>query len=105
VSWEEDVKTLTPDEPARLAERRNPTNLVERIAGQAVRELVPKAGLSPRAMARIAASIKARKAPDRRPERFAWGVTAVAFLLGIATAASVAYFDLAPGWLSRLLQP
>ena len=96
------MRSLPPDEPARLGERCNSSSLVERIAGQTVRGLVLKNELSPRAMARIVARIEARDGPDQRP---AWGLTAFAFLLGLATAASVVYFDLAPAWLSRLLRP
>ena len=96
---------LLHDDPARLSERRDQTNLVERIAAQALRDLAPPAHLSPSALARIAATVDTHGAPDRQRARLAWALTATAFLLGLATAASAAHLDMVPAWLSRLVQP
>jgi hypothetical protein len=91
-------------EPARLRDRHDQPNLVERIAGQAARDSAEPAPLSPIAMARIAARIRARRAGKVSRASLSWALVMGAFLLGIATAASAAHLDLVPRWLVRIMR-
>jgi hypothetical protein len=78
--------------------------LVERIAGQAARDLTRPERLSSTAMARIAGQIDAAQvqaASNSKPLRLGWFLVMGAFLLGIVTAASAAHLDLLPRWLTR----
>jgi hypothetical protein len=92
-----------PDDPVRLRDQHDQPNLVQRIAGQAARDLTESAQLSCTPMARIAVQLQAAQvqaARNHEPLRLGWVVVAGAFLLGIATAASAAHLDLLPRWLA-----
>jgi hypothetical protein len=90
-------------DPARLREQLDPANLVERIAGQAARDVPEPAPLTAVSRTRIAAHIEARgKGSFRLPPR-GWLLAMGAFLLGIATAASAAHLDLVPRWIDRII--
>lgn len=87
--------------PARLRERRNQVDLVERIAGQAARDLPEPPPLSPSALARIAMRIEEHNKP--RALRFGRALVAASVLLGIVTVASAARMDLMPRWMAKMV--
>jgi len=88
--------------PARLKDQHDQLNLVERIAGQAARDLPEPGPLSDRALARIAARIEAR---TNQPRRFRLGrvLVAASVLLGAVTVASATHLDLVPRWIAKLV--
>jgi hypothetical protein len=84
-------------DPPRWKDHRDQASLAERAAGQGFRSLDPTP-LSSSQVARIAERVSAE--PIKRfPWRFCLTATA-ALLLGGATAASAAYLDLLPRWLT-----
>ena len=93
-----------PEDPARLRDQRDQPNLVERIAGQAARDLAEPAQLPSATMARIAARIDAGRTKNPRSLRLGWVLVIGVLLLGIVTAASAARLDLVPRWLTRIVQ-
>jgi hypothetical protein len=118
------------DEPARLKERRDQSNLIERIAAQALRDLPREKPLSTTALARIADNIDSR-APRSRwwrvspagqgggeaarkgwgarwgvsARRYGWVFVTAAFVLGIAAAASAERLGAIPRWLTGMVTP
>ena len=95
------------DDPVRLRDQHDQLSLVERIAGQAARDLVDRAQLSSTAMARIAHQIAATQMHSARPAeslRFGWVLVIGALLLGIVTAASAAHLAWLPRWITRNVQ-
>jgi len=98
---------LVPGDPVRLMDQRDQPQLVERIAGQAARDLADPPRLSSTAMARIAVQVDAARmqaARTHEPLRFGWVLVMGAFLLGIVTAASAAHLDLLPRWITPRVQ-
>jgi len=91
-------------DPARLREQVGQSNVVERIAGQAARDMPEPEPLSNIGMARIAARIEAQRNRNVRLPSRGWILAMGGFLLGIATAASAAHLDLVPRWLTRIVQ-
>jgi hypothetical protein len=92
-------------DPPRLKEKHDQSNLAERIAGQAFRDMAPAAPLSSTALARIAARVEERASLPGSRRRLRWAFVCCAFLLGGATVASAQRLDLLPRWLSRLVAP
>jgi hypothetical protein len=93
------MNDFLPD-PPRWKEHLDQANLAEREAGQMIRfmhtpELLPAAQLM-----RIAAGIRAAR-PRRR---YFWLTVTAALLFCGATAASAAYLDVFPGWLTRIVR-
>jgi len=98
---------LLLDDPVRLRDQHDQLKLVERIAGQAARDLSERAQLSSAAMARMAdqvASAQMCAAKTHESLRFGWVLAMAAFLLGIVTAASAAHLDWMPRWITRKVQ-
>jgi hypothetical protein len=95
---------LLPEDPVRLRDQHDQSELVERIASQAARDLADSARLTSTALARIGDRIDAGRSKNPEPLRLGWVLMVGAFLLGIATAASAAHLDLLPRWLTRNVQ-
>jgi hypothetical protein len=96
------MSDFLPD-PPRWKDQIQPSNLIERAAGIAVRSLDPPKPLSTSQLARIAIQVR----PDqtkRFPTRF-WLTVTVALLLGGATAASAAHLNILPNWLTPTIHP
>jgi hypothetical protein len=91
------------ENPARLKDQHDQPNLVERIAGQAARDMSELIPLSATAMARVAARIDGRRS-QRHGLRLGWVLAMGSFLLGIATVAWAAHLDLVPRWITRIVQ-
>jgi len=91
-------------DPPRFREQHKQTNIAERIAGHAARELTRPAQLSSTAMAHIAARIEAQTTGSRARFRLGWVLVMGVLLLGMVTAASAAHLDLFPRWLSHIMQ-
>ena len=91
-------------DPPRFREQHKQTNIAERIAGHAARELTRPAQLSSTAMAHIAARIEAQTTGSRARFRLGWVLVMGVLLLGMVTAASAAHLDLFPLWLSHIMQ-
>jgi len=92
-----------PADPIRLRDEANPSNLAERIAGQAARDMAEPARINPVAMARIAERIEGTRGTYHGSPRLGWAVVVGAFLLGIATAASAARLDWVPRWIDQII--
>lgn len=88
-------------DPPRLKEKHDQSNLAERIAGQAFRDMTPAAPLSSTALARIAARVEESASVPRPRRRLRWALVCCALLLGGATAASAQHLDILPRWLVR----
>jgi hypothetical protein len=93
------------NDPPRLKERHDQSDLAERIAGQAFRDMSPAASLSATALARIAARVQERAPLPGPRRRLRWAFVCCALLLGIATAASAQHLGLLPRWFIRTLVP
>lgn len=96
------MKGVIP-ETTRLRDRHDQADLVERIAGQAARDVALPTPLSRTALARIATQIDERRDRRHRLPPLSWALVVGAFLLGIVTAASAAHMDLLPSWLARIV--
>lgn len=91
-------------EPTRLRDGHDQVDPVERIAGQAARDVPEPLPLSALELARIAAGMDPRRSRLLRVPLRTWALAMGAFLLGIATAASAAHLDLVPRWMTRIMQ-
>jgi hypothetical protein len=91
--------------PRRLKEQSRQSNVIERIAGQALRDLPRPKPLSPITLARIAERID-EQGPDRPGRRrYGWVFVGAAFLLGLATTASAQHLDVIRRWVTRIAVP
>ena len=91
-----------PAHPVPLKDRCDQPDLVERIAGQAARDLPEPPQLSPSTLARIAMRIEER-ASKPRALHFGRVLVAASVLLGIVTVASAARMDLMPRWIAKMV--
>jgi hypothetical protein len=89
--------------PRRLKERSDQANLIERIAGQAVRDLPRPRPLSPTTLARISGGIDDRVPVEARRRRYAWVFMTAVFLLGAATAAGAQHLQTFRRWLMHVV--
>lgn len=98
----EDIMNDNHGNSARLRDRRDQPDLIERIAGQAARDLPEPPPLSASALARIATRIGERTS---RPRRFRLGPVLVtaSVLLCVVTVASAARMDLLPRWIVKMV--
>jgi hypothetical protein len=103
------------DEPIRLKERRDHSNLIERVAAQALRDLPRAKPLSGAALARIEEAIDSAVTASSRPDglsarlnrarpQYAWVFVTAAFVLGVAAAASAERLGVLPRWLTQVIE-
>lgn len=88
-------------DPPRWKDRTDQGDVAERAAGHAFRCAAAEPPRAAPPLARVAARLRG----SRRPIRLVWAVTATAFILGLATAASAAHFNLLPAWLLDIMKP
>ncbi len=88
--------------PPRLKDRHDQPDLVERMAGQAARDLPEPPHLSAGALARIAQRIE-RQNGKPRTLRLGRVLVAASLLLGMVTVASAARMDLMPRWMAKMM--
>ena len=93
------MSDFLPD-PPRWKEHLDQANLAEREAGQMIRFMHTPEPLPAAQLTRIAAGIRAAR-PQRR---YFWLTVTAALLFCGATAASAAYLDVFPGWLTRIVR-
>jgi hypothetical protein len=97
------MSMLVDEPPPRLKQRGDQANLIERIAGQALRDAPRPKPLSALALARIADGIEQRAPAAGRPRRAFWIVVTAAFLLGVGTTASAQHLGAIRRWLTDMV--
>jgi hypothetical protein len=96
------MSIFVDEPPRRLKEQRDQSNLFERLAGQAARDIPRARPLSATSLARIATRIDEPVPATRRRRGYAWAMMTAAFLMGIATAASAQRWTGLRQWLGQI---
>ncbi len=99
------MSMFVDETPPRLKQRSDQANVIERIAGQALRDLPSPKPLSALALARIADDIEKRAPVASVPRRTFWIVVTAALLLGVGTAASAQHLGVIRRWLDAKVSP
>jgi hypothetical protein len=97
------MSVFVDEPPPRLKQRGDQANLIERIAGQALRDVPRPKPLSALALARIADGIEQRAPAAGRPRRAFWIVVTAAFLIGVGTTASAQHLGVIRRWLTDMV--
>ena len=88
---------------ARLKDQHDQPDLVERIAGQAARDMPDPPQLAANTLAQIAVRINAQTSKPRGTLRFSRMLVAASVLFGIVTVASAARLALVPRWIAKMV--
>lgn len=99
------MSMFVDETPPRLKQRSDQANVIERIAGQALRDLPSPKPLDALALARIADDIEKRAPVASTPRRTFWIVVTAALLLGVGTAASAEHLGVIRRWLDAKVRP
>jgi hypothetical protein len=88
-------------DPPRLKDAAGQSDLAERTASHALHCAATRPYRPAPPLARVVARMRAA----RSPRRLAWALAAIAFVLGLGTAAAAAHLKLLPAWLDAIVSP